>query len=206
MRFKGRYRLEHEDQKEQIYKPSFDEEIVYSDFKKRRTLSIYGEINKQKEFVFNHMLRQLAQPEKNGQKLPITIKISSEGGEVNSGLSITSSIISAKKNGYEIVVEAYGEVMSMAVLPVIVASVRKCQPYTRFLIHNPLAFMMGYVSAEQFNRTTKEMNGILDLYKNVILEHTLVEKEMLEKSFDRDAELIFLGDEAKQLGFVDELF
>lgn len=192
--------------REVIEKTSFEDEIIYSDFKKRRTLSIYGEITKQKEFVFNHMLSQLAKPEKDGSKYPIIIKISSEGGEVNSGLSITSSIISAKKNGYDVIVEAYGEVMSMAVLPVIVASVRKCQPYTRFLIHNPLAFMMGYVSAEQFNRTTKEMNGILDLYKNVILEHTLVEKEMLEKSFDRDAELIFLGDEAKQLGFVDELF
>lgn len=206
MKFNGRYRLDHEDQKEQIYKPSFDEEIVYSDFKKRRTLSIYGEINKQKEFVFNHMLSQLTKPDKDGKKLPITIKISSEGGEVNSGLSITSSIISAKKSGYEIIAEAYGEVMSMAVLPVIVSSKRKSQPYTRFLIHNPLAFMMGYVSAEQFNRTTKEMNGILDLYKNVILENTLIEKDMLEKSFDRDAELIFLGEEAKNLGFVDEIF
>lgn len=206
MKFNGRYRLDHEDQKEQIYKPSFDEEIVYSDFKKRRTLSIYGEINKQKEFVFNHMLSQLTKPDKDGKKLPITIKISSEGGEVNSGLSITSSIISAKKSGYEIIAEAYGEVMSMAVLPVIVSSKRKSQPYTRFLIHNPLAFMMGYVSAEQFNRTTKEMNGILDLYKNVILENTLIEKDMLEKSFDRDAELIFLGEEAKNLGFIDEIF
>lgn len=205
MNFKGTYKLDHEQEPLPQYKSSFEEEIIYNDFKKRRTLSIYGEITKQKEFVFNHMMSQLTKPI-SGEKLPITIKISSEGGEVNSGLSITSTILSAKKNGYKINVECYGEVMSMAVLPVIVASVRKCQPYTRFLIHNPLSFMMGYVSAEQMKRITKEMSGILDLYKSVILENTLIEEKMLIDSFDRDGELIFLGEQAKNLGFIDEIF
>ncbi|MGK3947016.1 ATP-dependent Clp protease proteolytic subunit, partial [Streptomyces caeruleatus] len=75
----------------------FKEEIIYNDFKKRRTISITGEINEDTEFLTNHMIQQLCNDEK---KQPIKIKVSSPGGSALACFSIVDSIESAKKKGF----------------------------------------------------------------------------------------------------------
>lgn len=199
MRYKNSEKLQELD----ISKYSFDEEIIYLDFKKRRTLSIWGEVTESKEYSFNHMLEQLCVPNKDGEKLPITIKISSYGGELEAGLSMMSAIKTAKYSGYPIYTKVYGKAMSIAILPTIVGTKRFCQPHTRFMIHNPLGFSNGYLSAEDYKRTAVEMSDIVERYKNLILANTTIDKKILEDAFDRNSEFIFYGEDAIKYGFID---
>jgi len=198
--------LEEKQKEQSSITSSLEEEILYKDFTKRRTISVLavrGETNENKEFLFNHMMEQLCLPNKNGEKLPITIKISNYGGEVESGFSIMSSILSARESGYEVLARVYGKAMSIAILPTIVSSKRYAQKNTKFMIHNPSELAMGFYSAEQYKRTSEEMRSILKRYKDSILKYTKIKKEVLERAFDRDAELSFYSEEALELGFID---
>ena len=77
------------------------EEMKLNAFKSERTIYIWEDINDNTAFVTNRMIENLCIPDINANKLPITIKISSPGGEVFSALSIVSAIEMAQENGYE---------------------------------------------------------------------------------------------------------
>ena len=123
---------------EELKKPNFGimkDEIVYKEFK-RRTVFLYDDISEDTEMILNHSLERLCKPNPNGEKKPITIKISSYGGVSTAMFSIVSSIESCIAMGYPVICRGYGKIASAAIPIFLSGSERYCQKYTRFTLHN----------------------------------------------------------------------
>lgn len=187
-------------------KSSFEDEIVYSAFK-NRTLFLYGEITDKTEMVFNHMLERLTIETKGGEKLPITIRISSGGGGAFSAFSIISSIESAINSGYQINTIGYGEIMSAAV-PVLSSGSkghRKTQRYSRWMIHDIGIFLMGSMRGEEISRLNMDMQSISSVYEELITTTSNMSQEQFRGHINKLSEFYFWGKDALELGFVDSL-
>ncbi len=205
MRFKGRYKLDHEQENPPLaYKP-FKEEIIYNDFKKRRTISITGEINEDTEFLTNHMIQQLCNDEK---KQPIKIKVSSPGGSALACFSIVDSIESAKKMGFTVITEGYSTVMSAAV-PIVssgTVGMRRSQARSRWMTHDVGVFLIGSLSGEEISRLNLDIQETSKMYEEIIISTSKMTSEQFREHCSKLSEFYFWGKDALELGFVDELF
>ena len=205
MRFKGRYKLDHEQEiSPPAYKP-FKEEIIYNDFKKRRTISITGEINDDTEFLTNHMIQQLCNDEK---KQPIKIKVSSPGGSALACFSIVDSIESAKKMGFPVITEGYSTVMSAAV-PIVssgTVGMRRTQARSRWMTHDVGVFLIGSLSGEEISRLNLDIQETSKMYEEIIISTSKMTSEQFREHCSKLSEFYFWGKDALELGFVDELF
>lgn len=206
MNFKGRYRLDHEQEiVASAYKPTFKEEIVYNDFKKRRTISITGEINEDTEFLTNHMIQQLCNDEK---KQPIKIKVSSPGGSALSCFSIVDSIESAKKMGFPVITEGYSTVMSAAV-PIVssgTVGMRRTQCRSKWMTHDVGVFLIGSLSGEEISRLNLDIQETSRMYEEIVISTSKMTSEQFREHCSKLSEFYFWGKDALELGFVDELF
>jgi ATP-dependent protease ClpP protease subunit len=207
MRFKGRYKLDHEQEVvASAYKPTFEEEIIYNDFKKRRTISINGEINEKTEFLTNHMIQQLCNDENNKQ--PIKIKVSSPGGSALACFSIVDSIESAKKKGFSVITEGYSTVMSAAV-PIVssgTVGMRRTQGRSRWMTHDVGVFLIGSLSGEEISRLNLDIQETSKMYESIIISTSKMTSEQFREHCSKLSEFYFWGKDALELGFVDELF
>ncbi len=205
MIFKGRYKLDHEQEAlPPAYKP-FKEEIIYNDFKKRRTISITGEINEDTEFLTNHMIQQLCNDEK---KQPIKIKVSSPGGSALACFSIVDSIESAKKMGFTVITEGYSTVMSAAV-PIVSSGtigMRRSQNRSRWMTHDVGVFLIGSLSGEEISRLNLDIQETSKMYEEIIISTSKMTSEQFREHCSKLSEFYFWGKDALELGFVDELF
>ncbi len=206
MNFKGRYKLDHEQEiVSPAYKPNFKEEIIYNDFKKRRTISITGEINEDTEFLTNHMIQQLCNDEK---KQPIKIKVSSPGGSALACFSIVDSIESAKKMGFPVITEGYSTVMSAAV-PIVssgTVGMRRSQNRSRWMTHDVGVFLIGSLSGEEISRLNSDIQETSKMYEEIIVSTSKMTSEQFREHCGKLSEFYFWGKDALELGFVDELF
>jgi ATP-dependent protease ClpP protease subunit len=180
------------------------DEIIYKGFK-RRILYIYDDIDEEMELILNHSLEKLCKPNGKGVKEPITIKISSYGGDSNAMFSIISSIESCISDGYPIITKGYGKVASASIPILLSGSERYCQKLTRFTLHNIQLFIMGGVSGEQIKRIHSDTDDVLKAYEKVIISKSKISKEEFRRQLDRDAEWSFFGTDALKLGMVDKL-
>ena len=205
MIFKGRYKLDHEQEiSPPVYKP-FKEEIIYNDFKKRRTISITGEINEDTEFLTNHMIQQLCNDEK---KQPIKIKVSSPGGSALACFSIVDSIESAKSMGFPVITEGYSTVMSAAV-PIVssgTVGMRRTQGRSRWMTHDVGVFLIGSLSGEEISRLNLDIQETSKMYEEIIISTSKMTSEQFREHCSKLSEFYFWGKDALELGFVDELF
>lgn len=206
MNFKGRHKLDHEQEVvASAYKPTFKEEIIYNDFKKRRTISITGEINEDTEFLTNHMIQQLCNGEKNQ---PIKIKVSSPGGSALACFSIVDSIENAKAMGFPVITEGYSTVMSAAV-PIVASGtvgMRKTQRKSRWMVHDVGVFLIGSLSGEEISRLNLDIQETSKMYESIIISTSKMTSEQFREHCSKLSEFYFWGKDALELGFVDELF
>jgi ATP-dependent protease ClpP protease subunit len=210
MNFNRKYKFNMEQQGDSSlgYKPSFEEEIIYNDFKKRRTISITNEINDKTEFLVNHMIQQLCKEERDGSKLPIKIKISSPGGSALSCFSIVDSIESAKESGYPVITEGYSTVMSAAV-PILSSGtigMRRTQKKSRWMVHDVGVFLIGNMSGEEISRLNSDIQETSKMYEDIIVSTSKMTSENFREHCSKLSEFYFWGKDALDMGFVDELF
>jgi ATP-dependent protease ClpP protease subunit len=180
------------------------DEIIYRGLK-RRTLYIYDDIDDEMELILNHSLERLCKPNSEGKKEPITIKVSSYGGDSNAMFSIIGSIESCISEGYPVITKGYGKVASASIPILLSGSERYCQKFTRFTLHNIQLFIMGGVSGEQIKRIHSDTDDVLKAYEKIVISKSKISKEEFRKQLDRDAEWSFFGTDALKLGMVDKL-
>lgn len=130
---------------------------------------------------------------------PITLYISSGGGDCYSGLALLSTMKIIKSPVHTVVL---GLAASMAA---VIASCgekghRLCLPYSRFMIHQPSS-QLGYSTFKDTEVHLKEMESVKkDLYE-ILAENSGKSVEEIEQLCDRDNWM--KGIEAINNGFLD---
>ena len=141
----------------------------------------------------------------NGIKQPITIKISSTGGEVFSALSIVSAIERAQEKGYEVITMAYACCMSAAVNLLSAGTKRYGQRYTRFMIHDVGSYNFGFQSKEDIKNNYEEHEAIWKLLSELLMKKSKLTKEKLDDIVKHKKEFYFWPEEALELGLIDKI-
>lgn len=179
-------------------------EMKLNAYKDERVIYIWEDINDKTAFIFNRMLENLCKSK--GKKLPITIKLSSNGGEVLSALSMVSAIEKAIECGYEVYIYIYASCMSAAVIFASAGSKRYAQRYSRFMIHDIGSYNFGFQSKEDIKNNYEEHEALWDLVSGILLKNTKITKDYLEDIVSHQKSFFFWADEALKLGIIDELF
>ena len=181
------------------------EEMKLNAFKSERTIYIWEDINDNTAFIMNRMIENLCIPDTNANKIPITIKISSPGGEVFSALSIVSAIERAQEKGYEVNTIVYSCCMSAAVNLLCAGSKRYAQKYTRFMLHDLGSYNFGFQSKEDIKNNYEEHEEIWKLLSGLLIKRTKLTKEDLDDIVKHKKEFFFWSEEALELGIIDEI-
>ena len=181
------------------------EEMKLNAFKSERTIYIWESINDDTAFVVNRMIENLCIPDINGDKQPITIKISSQGGEVFAALSIVAAIERAQEKGYCVNTIGYSCCMSAAVNLLCAGSKRYAQRYTRFMVHDLGSYNFGFQSKEDIKNNYEEHEAIWKLLSGLLLKRTNLTKDDLDDIVKHKKEFFFWSEEALELGIIDEI-
>ena len=131
---------------------------------------------------------------------PITIKIASPGGLVDTGLGIVSQIIQSET---PVITCAIGDCASMAALILAASHVRFISMYSRVMIHSLSGGVGGklhdiYDKAEELEKLQQVMDKIL-------VDRTLIPQKKLTELHARREDWFLSAVEAKEWGVVDEV-
>lgn len=132
-------------------------------------------------------------------KLPISIYLQSEGGDLSSGLAIYD-LIRACKSIVRII--GYGEICSAGVLIFCAGDERYCMKHTEFMIHPPTTHLDPR-SAEETVRLAKVYKRSGDHYYRILGQYLGLNMKQMNRKFPRDS--WFNASQAKKLGLVDRI-
>lgn len=175
---------------------------------KERTIFIWEEIDHVVEFAVIRMLERMVQKDVlSDSKRPITLKISSPGGDVYSCFAIMSKILELRELGYDVRCYTYGKCMSAALFITMVCSPnhRYAQKFTSFLLHQLQSYSDGVSSVELSRRTYKDLSNIWDKMRTIIKEHTKITDDILDEITTNDRDYFFDSNRAIELGVVDKI-
>ena len=183
----------------------FKQEIIYKGLTRNRTIHIWDEINDEMELVVVNAISKMCNPDSKGNKLPITIKINSPGGEILSAYSICNHIEKANKEGYFVTTEGYSKIFSAAVPIYLMGHKKRCSRLSRFLIHDGSVFMVGHVTGEESKRLSKSMEEISVPYENILSSKSKLTKKQIKEYSSRIEDWEFWGTDSVRYGMTDEL-
>jgi ATP-dependent protease ClpP protease subunit len=187
------------------------DEMKLNAFINERTIYLTDDgINEETEFIINRMFEKIVERDrKDGinpkQAEPITVKISTYGGDVYATLSIISTIETLKEMGYKIIGKAYGKVMSGGFKILISCSKRICQKHTRLLYHQVQSWEMGDTTVEQSKRKTRNLEEMWNRCRDIIMKYTNITKDTLDTITREDRDVFMWAEEALSLNCVDEI-
>jgi ATP-dependent Clp protease, protease subunit len=168
---------------------------IYSLLLKERIVFLGTPINDQ---VANLIVAQLLYLDREDGERDIFFYINSPGGQVSSGLAIydTMQMISAPVSTV-----AVGMTASFGTLLLLAGTrgKRYALPNATIHMHQPLGGVQGQASDIEIE--AREILRLKSLLNNVILKHTNMTMEQIEKYTDRD--FYMTADKAKELGVVD---
>ncbi len=127
----------------------------------------------------------------------IHVRINSNGGSVDEGLSLVSAILSARAY---IHVHIDGIAASMAAVIAMCGDKVEMQDFAKLMIHDP--YFAGKSSSKLSEKERKCLNNITDTLQT-ILSRRGIEKESIASMMTD--ETWFTADEAKAVGLVDEV-
>jgi ATP-dependent protease ClpP protease subunit len=168
--------VEKSDKDTGIYQISGNKLYFYSDVTRD---SIYA-LNRQIEELTKHL--KIVQIQYNLPNPPeIELYISSEGGEVFSGLSAVDRILT---NSISINTHCEGIVASAATLISVVGKKRTISPNGCMLVHQLSSGVWG--TYEQFKDEMANFELIMKILKNIYLKHTKFQESDLEEMLKHD--------------------
>ena len=174
--------------------------LEYKDLEERK-LYLTGEVNTLNTTDLVHKILQYNADDKDipvEERTPIRLYITSEGGDVQSGLGLMDVIMTSKTPVYTI---NLGYWYSMALMIGLTGHKRYATPNSSVLLHDGSNFV--YNSG---NKVQDQMDFFKKLdarLKEIVIAHTNMTEEMYDKK--SRVEWYMLADEAKELGFVDYL-
>jgi ATP-dependent protease ClpP protease subunit len=185
---------------------SIENEIIYNGLTKKRTIHIWDTVDDKMELVVTSAIERMAVPDKNGNKNPIKIKVSTLGGSATSSFSIISSMESAIAKGFEIETYGYGSIMSAGTIIFASGTKRLTQKYSRFLLHDVGSFIISNATSESIRRDAEDMEDFLKMYEKILFSKTKVDKTKFRENVSKIKDWSFWGTEAVKMGLADGLF
>lgn len=185
---------------------SLENEIIYNGLTKRRTIHIWDVVDDKMELVVTSAIERMSVPDKDGNKIPIKMKISTLGGSATSSFSIVSSMESAIAKGFEIETYGYGSIMSAGTLIFVSGTKRLIQRYSRCLLHDVGSFIVSNATSESIRRDAEDMEDFLKMYEKILFSKTKVDKTKFRENVSKIKDWSFWGTEAVKMGLADGLF
>ena len=164
----------------------------YSKVSKSFCLDLNIEIKKVEQKMLQHALKFGVDPP------PIIIHINSYGGSVFAAMSTIDTIKGCKVPVHTIV---EGAAASAGTLISVVADKRSIGKNSHMLIHQLSSCFWGKMA--EFNDEMKNLNRLMELIRDIYLEHTKVPKKKLDEILKHD--LWWDADKCLEMGLVDEI-
>ena len=163
----------------------------------RRMIRLFGEVNNEMDFTIWSALRELATED---PVAPITLFLNSPGGSMTSMFSIIDAIQLCEA---PVQIIGTGQIMSAAV-PILAAGTpgyRFLAPRTRLMLHPPSVILGGIQrNAENAHKESKVKAKMM---KDVLIETTKMNKEIVEHYIDKMEDRYFSATQAVRLGIAD---
>ncbi len=152
------------------------------------------------DFVSNYVIAQMLFLESEDPDKDIQLYINSPGGSVTAGMAIYDTMMHVKP---EVATICIGQAASMAAVLMAAGTPGKryALPYSRFLLHQPMAGIQG--QASDMDIQAKEIVRIGEQIDQILARHTGQPIEVVRRDSDRD---FFMGaEQAREYGLVDEV-
>jgi ATP-dependent Clp endopeptidase proteolytic subunit ClpP len=148
--------------------------------------------------VYDSMIRSQLEAANNDE---ITVEIGSPGGFIFQGLSIFNLIRDYSRNKNKVTTKLIGLAASMASYIALAGDKVQAEDNSVFMVHNPQMLIQGdYRALQKASDTTERLADLLaNTYENKCGKSKKKVRQMM------DDETYFFGEEAKQVGFVDEI-
>jgi ATP-dependent Clp protease protease subunit len=171
---------------------------------KNRKIYLNEDINEDSAFKVLYWLDKLETIDiKDGNKDDIEIIISSGGGCAYSTLMIISKIRSMIDSGYNIITTVQAIAFSGAFWILCAGSLRRAYKNSRIMTHNILSGTVG--KHQDILDDLEEIEAIWKRLKEVVTSYTYISDEKMEEIKKCKFDWFFWGDEAIELGVVDEI-
>lgn len=152
------------------------------------------------DYVSNYVIAQMLFLESEDPDKDIQLYINSPGGSVTAGMAIYDTMMHVKP---EVATICIGQAASMAAVLMAAGSPGKrfALPYSRFLLHQPMAGIQG--QASDMDIQAKEIVRIGEQIDEILSRHTGQPLDVIRRDSDRD---FFMGaEQAQAYGLVDEV-
>ena len=163
------------------------------------TIYYRGEIKEPEASRFCIKLRKAASKLSNSN-LPITVFLSSCGGDAYAGISMYEHICMVKKR-VPVHVVADGYVASAATLPLLAATKRIMCRNATFLVHAVTSYTWGGYKPKQLKEESDNLDTLMNILVSLYENHCTMKKKELKRLLDKDQLLTF--DQCLEYGFVD---
>lgn len=152
------------------------------------------------DYVSNYVIAQMLFLEAEDPDKDIQLYINSPGGSITAGLAIYDTMCHIKP---EVSTICLGQAASMAAVLMAAGQPGKrfALPYSRFLLHQPMAGIQG--QATDIDIQAQEIMRIGEIIDEILVRHTGQPLETIRRDTDRD--YFMSADEAKDYGVVDEV-
>jgi ATP-dependent protease ClpP protease subunit len=170
----------------------------------QRKIIFEGEVCSTNVLHATYLLDKIVELDKrNGTKEDITILIHSFGGSIYDGNYLLGKIRELQSIGYKIIGIVGGYGMSMGFQFLQACDYRKCYRYSRLLFHQPSNYSWG--DLESMERDNEETQYLWEMMKEIVLEKTLLNDDMLEQWKKERRDKYFSNEELIKYKIVDEI-
>lgn len=184
------------------------EEAKRKDYLLGNTIYLDCEIDRASQVLFCRQLEKLANQElkkKPSDRKPIKIKISSYGGVVWDTFAMISCMEYWQEQGIIIETICYGYACSGAskILMAGTKGHRQITRYARILIHQSNSYKCGHSTLQEDIMEVKNSKEDFELIKKLFRKHTKLSDKELDDLTEKNVDVLFFPNEAKEKGIVD---
>lgn len=163
------------------------------------TIYYRGEIKEPQATEFCMKLRKAARGLQSS-RLPITVFLSSHGGDVYAGVAMYEHICHVKQS-VPVYVVADGYVASAATLPLIAASKRIMCRHATLLVHAITSYTWGGYKPKQLKEESENLETLMGILLAMYRKHCTMKAKELQRLLDTDRLLTY--DECRKHGLID---
>lgn len=164
------------------------------------TIYFRGEIKEPQATEFCIEIRKMAERQFDTSQGVITLRLSSDGGDVFAGLRMYEAM---KRCKVPTTVICEGCVASAATLVMLGASQRYMYDTSVILVHSLKSWMAGYAKPKEIKEELQNSETLTDICTDLYKKHCKITKSALNKMYDTD--LYMRADQCLKLGFVQSV-
>lgn len=170
----------------------------------QRKIYLYDDVEGNSIFECIYYLNKLMDIDKTtGEKPPIDIYISSDGGIIYEGFALLGLIESMKDSGYVINTINMSKAFSMGFIIAICGTNRYANRYASYMFHDVSCMTWGKLEYQQ--ERMEESLRLRKILHDITTKYTKLEEKDLSYWLERKQDKFFSTEEAIQFGIVDKI-